>query len=253
MAKRRKRLFKKRFKKKLKMRVYTAFDRARRRRVIVKRNPNVREVRHEYRTLKANQKNPYVVRLIRCRVRRRFGRRVGYLILERVRGRTIRQLLKRRPKALAARAVPIALNLLKAVELLHRSGYVHGDLHAGNVLVTDLQSARVKLIDFQHAVRVNARGRARARRTLPKPPAHLAPETRRRTIDRRYDIYGVGFILGSMLLGREPARRRALWRRREPRRLWAVVRAAIRKSPARRFRSAEEMRLALEAAARGEP
>ena len=55
-----------------------------------------------------------------------------------------------------------------------------------------------------------------------------------------------------MLLGREPARR-ALWRGREPRRLWAVVRAAIRKSPARRFRSAEEMRLALEAAARGEP
>jgi len=32
-----------------------------------------------------------------------------------------------------------------------------------------------------------------------------------------------------------------------------VVRAAIRTSPARRFRSAEEMRLALEAAARGEP
>src|SRR5690606_41709602 len=107
--------------------------------------------------------------------------------------------------------------------------------------------------DVRRAVRVSSRGRARAGPALPRPPAPPAPEARGRAMARRYDIYGVGFIVGSMLLGREPARCRALWRRREPRRLWAVVRAAIRRSPARRFRSAEEMRLALEAAARGEP
>lgn len=245
MAKRRKKLGKRR---KLEMRVYAAYDRARRRRVIVKRNPRVIEVSHEYRALRANRKNPHVVRAIRFRVRRRYGKRVGYLVLEKVRGRTLRQLIKRRRKKLVAHAVPIAINLLKAIDSLHRSGYVHGDLHAGNVIVTNLKTASIKLIDFQHAVRKRKKGKARARRRLPRPPAHLPPETRRRTIDDRYDIYGVGYLLGAMLLGREPKRRSTLRRRREPHKLWSVVRAATHPRPAKRYRSAREMLQALEAA-----
>jgi len=237
---------KKHWKKKLKMMVYAAYDRARRRRVMVKRNPRVIELKHEYRALRANRANPHVVRVVRFRVRRRFGKRVGYLVLEKVRGRTVRQLLKARPKALAAQAVPITINILKAIDLLHRSGYVHGDLHAGNVIVTDLKTASIKLIDFQHAVRKNKKGKARARRTLPRPPSHLPPETKKRVIDDRYDLYGVGFILGSMLLGREPARRRTLQRKRNPAAVWAIVRAATQRSPAKRYSSAKEMLKALE-------
>lgn len=247
MAKIRRRLAKKH---KLKMRVYTAYDQARRRWVMVKRNPRVVEARREYRALVANQDNPYVVRVIRFRVRRRLAKRVGCLIMERVRGRTIRQLLKKRPKALAAQAVPIAVNLLKALDLLHRTGYIHGDLHAGNVIVTDLKTADIKLIDFQHAVRKNPGGKARARRVLPKPPLHLPPETKRRIIDDRYDVYGAGFILASMLLGREPARKLAPRGKGKSPELWAIVRAATHKNPEKRYRSAREMLEALQAIAR---
>ena len=118
----------------------------------------------------------------------------------------------------------LLLNVLAGVEVLHRHRFVHGDLHGDNVIVTDYGKAAVKIIDMQHAVKVDEKGRARAKRKLKAPPPSLAPESRGKTIDRRYDIYGVGFIGASMLAGQVPktsAQLKSMVRHDTP--LWRVI------------------------------
>lgn len=204
--------------------------------VVVKSNVNIREARRESEVMRTYGDSPYLVRIYRYRVRR--GR--GYIVMEHVRGRTLRALIRRYGAFRPQTAVAITLSILKGLEELHNAGYVHGDLHCGNVVVYDLPQRAVKLIDMQHAVRKRADGRAFARRRLPRPPAKLPPETRQRWIDDSYDIYGAGFILACMLRGRELLRRPAALRARPQHALlWDVVRKATARSPARRYHSAQ--------------
>lgn len=171
-----------------------------------------------------------------------------YIVMEWVRGPSLRRVARRGPYD-QERVIDLALTVLKGVRDIHRSGYVHGDLHSENVLVTDFNRASIKIIDFQHAVRKNALGKARARRRLPRPPIELAPETRRRTIDDRYDLYGVGYMCAYLMLGRMPTRRRlAKVRAMEERPpIWEVILKAMHRNPGERYRSASEMAKALEA------
>lgn len=124
------------------------------------------------------------------------------LVLDWVPGPTLRQFIRDRGPLSPAETVAIACRLLEGLHVLHRRGYIHGDLHGGNVLVTG--DGGVKLIDFQHAVRKGPAGRARAIRKLSPVPRQLAPESRKGLLTDRSDLYGVGFLCAAMLLGRDP-------------------------------------------------
>lgn len=173
-------------------------------------------------------------------------KRMAYVVMERVRGFTLTRAIERRGAFRPRKVVDIALSILNGLDALHRCGFVHGDLHSKNVILTHFKTGQTKIIDFQHAARKNQDGKARARRILSRPPHKLAPESRRRMIDDSYDIYSVGFLCACMLRGRELKRR--------PRRtkiraghvgIWRVIRKAMRRNPKRRYRSAQEMMQAL--------
>ncbi len=75
------------------------------------------------------------------------GQSQPYLLLEFVEGRAL--LPRWRPASL----VPLALELLSALDAIHRAGWCHGDLHPANVLVTTQPDADVRLLDFGLAYR----------------------------------------------------------------------------------------------------
>ncbi len=176
-------------------------------------------------------------------------RRMGYIVMERVPGPSLKRLVRRQGPLSPEKTVSIAKSILAGLDVMHRHGYVHGDLHSKNVIVPNFETATVKIIDFQHAVRIRKSGRARAIRRLPKPPRELAPESRRRFIDVRYDLYSVGFMCATMLLGRPPRRKwRIRSRRFQPQELWSVIRKATHPRPRERYGSAKEMMQALNAA-----
>lgn len=165
--------------------------------------------------------------------------------MERINGMSLRGGIRRRGPFSTDQVIAVALRLLAALDVLHRRGVVHGDLHPGNVIVTNWEKAELKIIDFQHAVKMNRRGKARARRTLTRPPASLAPESRQPIIDAAYDIYGVGFICASMLIGKEPVRRPRSNSDRRRSRLWSVILKSLHPDRTKRFRSAAAMAAAL--------
>lgn len=227
-----------------KKRVYLAWDADAGRRVIVKRTASRLRSEREREVAEVCADHPHLVRVFDRFVR---GRR-NYLVVEWAPGQTLKNLILRLPPFKPARVVAIGINLLKGVDVLHRHGFIHADLHAGNVIVSNLRQAKLKIVDYELAVTMGDDGKARARRTLPRPAAHLPPETRRRVIDARYDIYGIGFMCACMLEGRILRRRprptRALMER-EP--IWAVIRKATAFHPANRYASAQEMMEALDA------
>ncbi|MEZ6187834.1 MAG: serine/threonine-protein kinase [Planctomycetota bacterium] len=98
-------------------------------------------------------------------------------------------------------ALAWAGDLLAALEVVHRAGWVHLDLKPANVLVGE---GGPVLLDFALAARA---GEVAARGT----PGYAAPEVLAGwPVDRRADLYGLGALLVHALQGEAPAGDRCL-------------------------------------------
>ena len=134
-----------------------------------------------------------------------------FIVMELVRGRTLRDLVAEGP-VLPEVAVPLGAQVAEALEVAHRSGIVHRDIKPANLLlVEDGPAPRVKVADF---------GVARALDSVGQPPGgddvtkdgvvvgtarYLAPEqVAAKPLDGRTDIYAVGCVLHELLSGQPP-------------------------------------------------
>lgn len=222
--------------------VYVTWDPVLRQRVVVKRYVNINDALHERAVMRSYPDSRHLVRYYRF-VR---GQRGGRIIMEWVRGITLKELIARKGVLSTDKVRAIALDILAGLHILHSAGFVHGDMHSPNVILTDVGRARTTLIDFQHTVRLGRNGTARARRTVSVRPLKLGPECSTTTIDRAFDTYGVGFMCASMLLGREPLIPEQLL---EPpvrhSKLWPIIERALQPEPSARYRTAAGMHAAL--------
>src|SRR5699024_4349641 len=71
---------------------------------------------------------------------------VPYIVMEYVRGHTLRDILKEDGPLSVEKAVDATAGVLSALQYSHRAGIVHRDIKPGNVMVTE--SGDVKVMDF---------------------------------------------------------------------------------------------------------
>ncbi|MGE5830743.1 MAG: Stk1 family PASTA domain-containing Ser/Thr kinase [Micromonosporaceae bacterium] len=132
-----------------------------------------------------------------------------YLVMEFVRGRTLRDILNERRRLDPVESLAVLEQVLAALAAAHRAGMVHRDVKPENVLIApppngsgDLIDAVVKVADFGLA------GAAEAANTtgqLLATAAYVAPElVREGRADPRADVYSAGIMLFEMLTGRVP-------------------------------------------------
>ncbi|MDG4840672.1 Stk1 family PASTA domain-containing Ser/Thr kinase [Micromonospora sp. WMMD967] len=136
-----------------------------------------------------------------------------YLVMEYVRGRTLRDVLAERRRLNPDEALAIAEQMLAAIAAAHRSGLVHRDVKPENVLVAEaptggvanLVDSVVKVADFGLARAVEASADDEQGTQLMATVAYVAPElvTEGRA-DPRTDVYSAGIVLFEMLTGRVP-------------------------------------------------
>jgi eukaryotic-like serine/threonine-protein kinase len=133
-----------------------------------------------------------------------------YLIMEYVRGRTLRELLADRRRLPPNEALAILEQMLAAVAAAHRAGLVHRDIKPENVLVAEapgggsLVDAVVKVADFGLARAVEASADEAGAHLL-ATVAYVAPElVTAGHADPRTDVYSAGIVLFEMLTGRVP-------------------------------------------------
>jgi len=198
------------------------------------------------------------------------------LIMEYLRGRTLRDELRLRSQLPVAEAVRYARELLAALTAAHRIGIVHRDIKPSNLFLCEAPGkiTTLKVLDF---------GVARVLPSAPKaaPPPLSVPTTTGavvgtprftspegaagKRVDERADLYGAGLVLYAMLSGRGPfddipKERDVLdaHARRTPEppsahagepvaaELDQIVLKALAKAPDERFQSADEFSAALE-------
>jgi hypothetical protein len=123
-----------------------------------------------------------------------------YLVLEYVRGPTLRQLLDAAGPLGVPAAAAILTDVAAAVQELHARGVIHRDIKPSNVLVD--KDAHVFVTDFGLAVR-RSHGQA-ADFDFAGTPAYMAPEMYEGRISPRTDVYAMGVMAFQLLTGTTP-------------------------------------------------
>lgn len=186
--------------------------------------------------------------------------RVPYFTMELLPGETLQAFIAREGAAPPRPAVAIAVQVAEALDFAHSKGVVHRDLKPSNVMLRP--DGVAKVMDF---------GIARARRfegmtataAFLGTPEYVAPETiDGRGTEPRSDLYALGLILFELLTGRpafsgdtayailkkhcteDPPPPSSL-QRGVPPPIEAIVLRLLRKDPAERPASAEELVVAL--------
>ena len=112
-----------------------------------------------------------------------------YMVIEWVDGRLLRAILNEERKLPIERAVNFALQILDALDTMHKHGVVHRDLKPENIMVDG--EDRIKLIDFGIAMKEDARRLTFANLSPALgTPDYIAPEqVKGQRGDQRSDIY----------------------------------------------------------------
>lgn len=137
-----------------------------------------------------------------------------YLVVELVRGTTLRKLLAQHGAFPPEVAACVGIALAGALDHAHRLGVIHRDVKPENVLVGGIQpkvspepepaQIPVKLTDFGIAKLLDAQGVTSTGQVLGSP-AHMAPEQiEGGEVSARSDVFGLGVLLYECMVGRLP-------------------------------------------------
>src|SRR5262245_36134025 len=141
-----------------------------------------------------------------------YGFEDGAIVLELVEGATLAERITQGPIPLDE-ALPIARQIVEALEAAHDRGVVHRDLKPANIKVTP--DSRVKVLDFGLAKMLESPASATSLTMSPTlsvqatyagvilgTAAYMSPEQARgKPVDRRTDVWAFGCVLFEMLAG----------------------------------------------------
>jgi hypothetical protein len=128
-------------------------------------------------------------------------RDMSYIILEFVRGKTMRDI--DRTKISFDDAIDITVQLLEALQYAHGQGIIHRDIKPGNIMLTEDHS--LKVMDFGLARRMSDVSNLTQSGEIVGTIAYLPPERfLGKSGDRTSDLYSVGVLLYELLCGKLP-------------------------------------------------
>jgi serine/threonine-protein kinase len=132
----------------------------------------------------------------------------AYIVMELVRGFTLRQLLNENGSLQPWLAVAITRQIADVLIYAHQAGLVHRDIKPANILLTDDEwgGLRVKVTDFGIAKATSGLGSDLTRTGIVLgTPKYLSPEQiSGKEPDSRADLYSLGVVLFEMLAGAPP-------------------------------------------------
>lgn len=181
----------------------------------------------------------------------------AWVVMEPVRGESLRDVLKRHPtRRDASTTVAWFAQIASGVDYLHQQGIVHRDLKPANIFADE---GVIKVGDYGLSKLISASrhsGHTESVGTF----HYMAPEIGRGSYGREVDIYALGIILYEMLTGRLPfdgeTSQEIIMKHLTampdlsivPERYRAVIANALQKDPQKRFQSAGQMVAAIHAA-----
>jgi len=188
-----------------------------------------------------------------------------FYAMELLSGESLDQKLEREKGMDFREAVAIGIQACRALETAHAESVIHRDIKPANLFLTS--DGKLKLLDFgvaKAAFNVEADGEGLS---IVGTPEYMAPEQARGEADQRSDLYALGVVLFELLSGRLPhaaespvllldakfrqepeSLRKLVPEKGIPKMVDAAVSRALSTEPDHRYKSAAELRAALEAA-----
>ena len=183
---------------------------------------------------------------------------VPYIVMEFVRGQTLKDLIRSVGSIPQRQAVAMALRILAALDHAHRNNIVHRDIKPQNILVDE--NGMIKVADFGIArLTTSTTMTATGDGSFFGSVHYISPEQARgEKADEKSDLYSVGVVLYEMLTGQVPfdsesavsiaikhigetPRSIRELKPELPRALEQILQKALSKDPADRYQSASEM------------
>jgi serine/threonine-protein kinase len=126
-----------------------------------------------------------------------------FVTMEYVEGTPVKALIAERGRLPVHATLPIARQLCRALEAVHREGIIHRDIKPHNMVVA--RDGVLKVMDFGIA-RLHGRPQAATQtHVVGGTPEYMAPEQLLgEDVDARTDIYAVGAVVYECLTGRPP-------------------------------------------------
>ena len=186
-----------------------------------------------------------------------------YLVMEFVRGRTLKAVISEKGTLPENIAAQIAIRILSALQHAHNNGIIHRDIKPENVLVNG--EGHVKVADFGIARVAGSNTLSKNDKVIGSAMYFSPEQARGENVSIASDIYSVGVVMYEMLTGRIPFEGdtpvaialqhisslpqplRAINAAVSPA-MERVVLTALNKDPANRYRNAADMARAIRAA-----
>jgi serine/threonine-protein kinase len=150
--------------------------------------------------------------------------RVAAYVMELLRGRDLRQILQSEPRLALERVVTIAVQVCRALGVLHALGIVHRDIKPENIFLCEPEPPATSLVEGEPVeapgvdpplcvklldLGIAKYGHPVSHRTLGGAPVgspwYMSPEQADgRELDGRADLYGLGVVLFEMVTGGVP-------------------------------------------------
>ena len=125
-----------------------------------------------------------------------------YIVMELVKGKTLKQIIKKDGVISWKWAVNIAMQIASALEEAHKNGIVHRDIKPHNIIITE--DGIAKVTDFGIAKAVS-NSTITAFGTTIGSVHYFSPEQAKGGItDAKSDLYSLGVVMYEMLTGRVP-------------------------------------------------
>jgi tRNA A-37 threonylcarbamoyl transferase component Bud32 len=125
------------------------------------------------------------------------------LAMQYVAGRTLEKMIIEAGRLDWRTVLPLALDVLKALEFAHSRGIIHRDMKPSNVLVRDSDGAAT-VMDFGIAKMTNSSRLTATGQTM-GTVRYMSPEqVRGHAVDARSDLYSTGMMLYEALAGETP-------------------------------------------------
>lgn len=126
----------------------------------------------------------------------------SFIVMERVHGHSLRQILDDRHGLGVAASVAITIQVASALDFAHRHGIIHRDVKPANILITDDNT--VKVADFGIAKAVMSQDMTQTSVTL-GTARYISPEQAEgHPPDGRSDLYSLAVVLYEMMCGQAP-------------------------------------------------